>query len=107
MKQLRYDEYMKLIDNIVENEFNHIQETEEREDSLKDPEINTKSKDAEALLLKLLGIAPEHRNLIDQSDGASTTYWTALCRYYFKKGVAAGTANLNFIRDITEGYKFY
>ena len=107
MKKMKFDDYMKLIDNIVKNEFSHIQTNEEPKDSLKDPEIIKRKEDTNALLEKLFEVAPEHSDLIDQYDGESTAFWTTLCMYYFKKGVAAGTSNLNFIRDITEGYEYY
>lgn len=107
MKQMKYNDYMKLINNIVENEFYHIQQSEEYEYSLKDPELSKRRTDADNLLHELFEITPEHEDLIDKYEVESAAFWTTLCMYYFKKGVAAGTANLNFIRDITEGFKYF
>lgn len=89
----------KLINNVIENEFDHIQETQERKDSLENTEIDTKSKNASDLLEKLLEVAPEHRELLDEFDSESAAYWQGLCMYYFKKGVIAGTTNLKFLED--------
>ena len=97
----------KLINNVIENEFSHIQETQEYEDSLINSELNAKNKNIEEILKKLFEVAPEHKELIDKFDSEVASYWTDVCRYYFKKGVAAGTANLNFLRDLTDGTMFY
>lgn len=98
---------MKLIDNIVENEFDHIEE--ENLKSMDELETYKEiAKEVNDINQKLVELLPkEYKDLVDEWD---TKTWELVCmqiRYYFKKGVAAGTSNLNFIRDITDGYKYF
>lgn len=88
----------KIINNVINNEFGHIQESQEREETLNDIEISARSKIYSELLNTLLEVAPEHGELIDKLDAESAHYWAAMCRYYFKKGVKAGTTNLCFLK---------
>lgn len=107
MKQMKYNDYIKLINDIVENEFNHIEEGNLKgmDELDKYKEI---SKEVDNIQKKLFEVLPdEYKDLVDDWD---TKIWEMLCmqiRYYFKKGVAAGTSNLNFIRDITNGYNYF
>lgn len=107
MKKIKFDDYMKLIDNIIENEFIHVQdEALKGMDEL--DEYNKIRKEANSIQLKLCELLPsEYHQLVEDWDAK---IWEGFCiemRHYFKKGVVAGTSNLSFIRDITEGYKFY
>ena len=92
-------ETKKLINNVIDNEFNHIQQSQEREESLNDMEIRAYYENTSDLMDKLLEAAPEHRELIDKFDSELCNYWTALCRYYFKKGIIASSTNLKFLED--------
>lgn len=93
------NEIKKLVNGVIENEFNHIQETQEREESLNDMEIRAYYESVDDLMDKLLQVVPEHRELIDKFDSELCNYWTALCRYYFKKGIIASSTNLKFLED--------
>jgi len=96
---MKLEETKKLINNVIENEFNHIQETQEREESLSDIEIDAHYQNSSDLLDELLKIAPEHSELIEKLDSELSSYWLLFCRYYFKKGVVAGTTNLKFLEN--------
>lgn len=96
---MNLEETKKLIRNVIENEFNHILETQQSQDLLEDVEINKMSENSNNLLKKLFEVAPEHRELIDNFESESSAYWSELCRYYFKKGVIAGITNLKFLED--------
>lgn len=98
---MNLEETKKLINNVIENEFNHIQETQENKESLNDAEINGYYEGASDLMDKLLEVAPEHKELIDCFDSELGNYWTALCRYYFKKGIIASATNLKFLEDVS------
>lgn len=93
------NEIKKLINGVIENEFSHIQERQEREDTIKDFEINAWNEKTAELCQKLFEVAPEHSKLIDEFDSASAAYWSMLCRYYFKKGILASATSLKFLED--------
>lgn len=82
---MNLEDTKKLINNVIQNEFIHIQDSQERNDSLNNAIINTKSIDADDLLKKLYEIAPEHKELIDKFENEFAGYWVELCKYYFKK----------------------
>jgi len=96
---MKLEETKKLINNVIENEFNHIQETQEREESLGDIEINAHYQNSSDLLDELLKVAPEHSELTEKLDAELSSYWSLLCRYYFRKGVIASSTNLKFLND--------
>lgn len=96
---MNLEDTKKLIKNVIENEFNHILETQQSQDLLEEVEINKISENSSNLYKKLIEVAPEHRKLIDNFESESSAYWSELCRYYFKKGVIAGTTNLKFLED--------
>lgn len=89
----------RLINSVINNEFDHIQETREVKETVNDIEISARRKKYSDLLDKLLEVAPEHSKLIDELDTESAVYWAYMCRYYFKKGVVTGTTNLNFLEN--------
>jgi len=97
---MRIEEIRKLINNVIENEFNHIQEDKEHEESLNDMGIRAYYESAGNLLDELFKVAPEHKELIDKLDEEITSYWSLLCKYYFKKGVIASATNLKFLEDV-------
>lgn len=89
----------KLINDVMDNEFKHIQETQEYEDSITNDEINIRSKKVNELIEKLLEAASEHTKLIEEFENEFSFYLVEISRYYFKKGVVAGTTNLEFLKD--------
>lgn len=101
---MNYEEKRKLINNIIENEFTHIQIYRELNDLKKDKERLKESEESSKLFKKLLeGASKEYQEMLDDYYSAVISELVSYCRYYFKEGVAAGTSNLNFIRDITDG----
>lgn len=104
---MNYRETLDLANNIIENEFNHIQaENLDYMDKLE--EYNKIADEVQQIQDKLFKLLPmEYKDLVDDLD---SKVWEMVCieiRHYFKKGVVAGTANLNFLRDITKGTRFY
>lgn len=89
----------KLMNNIIENEFSHIQEYQERPDLNDNIAISKKSQRNIEIIQTLLEVAPEHKVLICDLENVLASYWVDMCKYYFKKGVIAGATNLNFLRD--------
>lgn len=98
---MNYDKMCKLIDGIVENEFNKVQEFKEAGFADKDTEQQQLNKISSELMEKLIGtLSEEQQELLDELDGALASEWINLCRFYFKKGVASGLTNLKFLSDI-------
>lgn len=104
---MNYNETLSLLNKIINNELNHVEEEnlegmDELEEYNKIVEENGERYEA---LLKAL---PSHlHKVLNDFYDESTRRMLMENRHYFKKGVAAGTTNLNFIRDITGGMKFY
>ncbi|NFH90376.1 hypothetical protein FDA33_09245 [Clostridium botulinum] len=96
-----------LMDKVIENEFKHIQEHHERDDINKNIEVVKEEKKADELFEKLLQVAPEQKSLMNDYDEVITNYWIDIARYYFKKGVIAGTSNLSFVNTTIDGMSIY
>lgn len=96
---MNLEDTKKLVNGVIENEFNYIQRYDELNDTNEDPKINVWDEKTDNLLQQLLEVAPEHKQLLDDFDSSTAAYWGELCRYYFKKGVIAGTTNLKFLED--------
>lgn len=103
---ITYKQTEKLINNIIENEFQHISEHEEYEDFKADETFNGLTNKVHEALEKLSKAIPSHQKLFEEYLEAASEYEREYIRYYFKKGVVSGTSNLNFLRDITNGIKF-
>lgn len=104
---MKLEETKKLINNVIENEFNHVQDQELKGmDELEEyNKLVNKNNDRYELLLKSL--PDELQKVLNDYYDICTDRMQMEARHYFKKGVDAGASNLNFIRDITGGMKFY
>ena len=104
---MNFDERMKLIDNIVDNEFNHVS-NENLEGMVNLEEYNEIAKKNQKKYELLEKALPEDlRKVLWQYSDEHETMLFYEIQHYFKKGVVAGTSNLNFLRDITGGMKCY
>ena len=104
---MNYEKTKELINNIVTNEFYHVQNQglegmDEFEEYEKIGEEISKMQDQ---LLKAL--PEEYHYLVDKLDSKMHEEFAIERRHYFKKGIAAGTSNLNFVGDLTAGVVFY
>lgn len=98
---MKYEEMKDLINNIIENEFNHVQTYEERNFSDTDEEQLKLEETLKKLFEELYkNIPKEFHGLLGDFDDAVTDAWTNFCRFYFKEGVRAGLVNLNFLKSI-------
>lgn len=98
---MKYEEIVKLINNVIENEFNHVQEYREREFTDTDKEQIKLKEASEKLFEQLLeGISEEYKDQLNDYNDALLNEWTNLCIFYFKAGAAAGLTNLQFLKDI-------
>ncbi len=97
----------KLINNVIENEFKHVQnENLESMDNLEEYDKIAKENNERYLLLKE-ALPEDLQKVLNKFYDTFTDGMCIEIKHYFKKGVAAGTSNLNFLRDITSGMKFY
>ena len=98
---MKYEEARNLIGNIVENEFEHVQEYKEREFLDTDKEQIKLNKGSEKLYKQLLENVPkEYRSLLDDYIDVASYELINMCRFYFKEGIRAGVGNLNFVKEI-------
>ncbi len=94
------EDMKKIINDIIENEFKHICEFEEKEDFDCNNEISLSIDKVEDLLQELCKIVPNHQDLLMNLDSRFMDYCINACRYYFKKGVISGITNLKFLENI-------
>ncbi|WP_346929193.1 hypothetical protein [Clostridium sp.] len=98
---MKYEETKKLIENIIENEFNHVQDYEERKFTDTDKEQIELTEESEKLFDQLFENMPkEYQELLNAYSDAVLYDWVNMCRFYFKEGVRAGTTNLKFLSEI-------
>lgn len=107
MNKMKYKNHIKLINNIVDNEFIHVHdENLKGMDDLEEYKKIIEDNDQRYLIL-IEALPKELQNILMQFSDAYGEILACEIQYYFKKGVAAGTSNLNFLRDLTGNYKFY
>ena len=98
---MRYEEMKDLINNIIENEFNHVQEYREKEFLSEDKEQLQLSETSRKLFNELYKIIPkDYQHLLSDFDDIVVNLWVNICMFYFKEGVRAGLDNLNFLKSI-------
>lgn len=98
---MNYEKLCALLKEIIENEFNHIQEFKEAKFADEDEEQKVYETNTRELFDKLkVSLTKEQKNLLDDIDAAIANEWINLCRFYFKQGVLAGLTNLNYLNDI-------
>ncbi|MDU4320117.1 MAG: hypothetical protein E7I47_12490 [Clostridium sp.] len=102
---MKYEEKVKLIESIIENEFQHVQEYEEIkfiDNDVEQKELTATRQKAYEEVRKI-DTENKHWKELDNFDCAYVDEWINLCRFYFKQGVAAGLTNLKFLNDINAG----
>lgn len=98
---MNYEKICKLIDGIIESEFENVQEFRETNFSDKDKEQQQLEDKSSELMDKLMAtLSEEQKDILDELDGVLADVWINLCRFYFKEGVAAALTNLKFLDNI-------
>lgn len=98
---MKREEIKELMENIIENEFRHIQEYREREFFDTDKEQTELSEESKKLFEQLSKSVPkEYQGLLNDYNNATLYEWVNMFRFYFKEGVRAGATNLEFIKNI-------
>ena len=97
---MKYEEITKLINNVIENEFNHVQDCQEREFVDTDKEQIDLTEISEKLFKQLCENMPdEYQRLLGHYYDSVSSEWINLCRFYFRAGAVAGLTNLEFLKD--------
>ena len=90
-----------IVNGIVENEFNHVQETLEAD--FENENLEYKQQE---LITKVIREAlkkdttEEQQRLIRELENSISDEWIELCRFYFREGLRAGLSNLKFLKEI-------
>lgn len=96
-----YAKTKSVVDGVIENEFNHIQESSELTFIKNDYEFNQDQLISDIIRKALeKDMTEKQKKLLDDLEGALANEWIDLCRFYFKEGVAAGLTNLSFLNEI-------
>ena len=98
---MKYDEAKKIVDGIIESEFNNVQMFKEANFMDTNEEQQVLNKTSVELMNKLMGtLSEEQQELLDKLDGALASEWINLCRFYLREGIAAGLTKLKYLNEI-------
>lgn len=90
-----------IVNGIVENEFNHVQETLEADFENENLEYKQKVLMTKAIREALKkDLTQEQRRLIGEFEDSISSEWIELCRFYFREGLRAGLSNLKFLNEV-------
>ena len=98
---MNYKKMKNIVDGIVENEFNHVQETLEADfenENLEYKQQELMTKVIRAALEK--DTTEEQQRLIGELENSISNEWIELCGFYFREGLRAGLKNLKFLNEI-------
>lgn len=98
---MNYEDLIKLINNIIENEFLTVSKYLESEFTHEDETYKSLRKEEDNAFNELLKVIDDNAtDKIDDFDVALNNKMRELCRFYFKTGVFAGLSKLSFLKDI-------
>ena len=90
-----------IVNGIVENEFNHVQETLEAD--FENENLEYKQQE---LITKVIrealkkDMTEEQQRLIGELEDSVSSEWIEICKFYFREGLRAGLTNLKFLKEI-------
>ena len=90
-----------IVNGIVENEYNHVQETLEADFENENFEYKQK-----VLMTKVIrealkkDMTEEQQRLIGELEDSVSSEWIEICKFYFREGLRAGLTNLKFLKEI-------
>ena len=90
-----------IVNGIVENEFNHVQETLEADFETENWEYKQQE-----LITKVIrealkkDMTEEQQRLIGELEDSVSSEWIEICKFYFREGLRAGLTNLKFLKEI-------
>lgn len=97
---MNYENLKKIVDGIVENEFNHTSDIsasdfENENFAYKQQEITKVIREAFKK-----DTTEEQQRLIGELEDSISAEWLKLCEFYFREGLRAGLTNLKFLKEI-------
>ncbi|ENZ03383.1 hypothetical protein HMPREF1092_00569 [Clostridium thermobutyricum] len=93
-------EQVKLMRNIIENEYRHIQNREREALNLESDDYRISQNNQDELINKLQSLLDkEGINYLDDLIMVDSDIMGILSEYYFKEGVKAGLTNLSFLNE--------
>lgn len=96
-----------IVNGIVENEYNHVQETLESDFGNENFEYKQKVLMTKAIREALKkDTTEEQQRLIGELEDSISAEWLKLCEFYFREGLRAGLTNLKFLKEI-EHIEYY
>lgn len=96
-----FEKMCKLIEGIIENEYNNICEFKEMEFSESDKEQKDLYDKSRKLYCELnMTLREEQKEIVAKLEGATTEEWSNLCKFYFREGLKAGLSNLSFLNNV-------
>lgn len=90
-----------VVNGIVENEFNHVQDTL----ALDFEKENTEYKQAVLMTESIREALKKHateeqQKLIGELEDSIGDEWRELCQFYFREGLRTGLCNLKFLNEV-------
>lgn len=93
-------EQVKLMRNVIENEYRHIQNREREALNLESDDYRISQNNQDELINKLQSLLDkEGINYLDDLIMVDSDIMGILSEYYFKEGVKAGLTNLSFLNE--------
>ena len=98
---MNYENLKKIVDGIVENEFNHTSDI-----SASDFENENFAYKQQELITKVIREAlkkdttEEQQRLIGELEDSISAEWLKLCEFYFREGLRAGLTNVKLLKEI-------
>lgn len=97
---MKIKDQVKLMRNIIKNEYNHVQDIEGNLLNLKIDKYSQIQDKQDELIKKLIKILPkENKNILNELIDLQALNESVLSEYYFKRGVKTGLTNLSFLRE--------
>nr|UWG26033.1 MAG: hypothetical protein [Bacteriophage sp.] len=104
---MNYENLKKIVDGIVENEFNHTSDISASDFGNENFEYKQKVLMTKAIREALKkDTTEEQQRLIGELEDSISAEWLKLCEFYFREGLRAGLTNLKFLKEI-EHIEYY
>ena len=96
-----------IVNGIVENEYNHVQETLESDFENENFEYKQKVLMTKAIRESLKkDMTGEQQRLIGEIEDSVSSEWIEICKFYFREGLRALLNDLKFLKEI-EHIEYY
>lgn len=98
---MNYEKICKLVDGIIESEYNNVQQFRETGFIDDNKEQKSYEDNSRELFNKLEdSLSNEQQVLLREYSDSIVSVWENLCRFYFKEGIATGLSNLSCLTNI-------